>query len=252
MNPAQFTREELWVRRQLTAADIDQRLWERDRALLTEASRLSGSCIFVVDTFRCAYVYASGNFAHRFGYDAHRIATIERQSDYLESRIHPDDRMQMLEMQVRLGQFIYAQPPAERNDYCNHFGFRLLDARGQYVDVVSHHRVLEQDRNGRAWLVAGSIDIAPIQRGTGRIACTVENLKNGTMFSPLPESALLTPRETEILQLIERGFQSKEIASGLSVSIHTVNIHRQNLLRKLNAQYVAELIRAGRQAGLLD
>ena len=177
MKPAQFTREELWVRRQLTAADIDQRLWERDRALLTEASRLSGSCIFVVDTFRCAYVYASGNFAHRFGYDAHRIATIERQSDYLESRIHPDDRMQMLEMQVRLGLFIYAQPPAERNDY---------------------------------------------------------------------------PRETEILQLIERGLPSKEIASGLSVSIHTVNIHRQNLLRKLNAQNVAELIRAGRQAGLLD
>ena len=46
----------------------------------------------------------------------------------------------------------------------------------------------------------------------------------------------LTGREMEILRLIQRGFLSKEIADKLCISIHTVHIHRQNLLRKLGVQ----------------
>lgn len=40
----------------------------------------------------------------------------------------------------------------------------------------------------------------------------------------------LTQRELEILQLIQKGLLSKEIAHNLRISIHTVHIHRQNLL----------------------
>lgn len=74
------------------------------------------------------------------------------------------------------------------------------------------------------------------------------------MFSP---SALSTPsvhltqRETEILRLIQKGSQSKEIANKLHISIHTVHIHRQNLLRKLGVQHSIEAINAGIELGLL-
>lgn len=194
MKPAEITREELWARQQLRADDLDYALWERDRAMLIGAARISRSCTFVVDTFKCAYVFASDNFADRFGYEPRKIAAIERHDDYLESRIHPDDRAQMLALQVQLGQFIYAQPPAERNDYCNHFSYRIRNARGEYVRVVSRHRVLEQDRHGHAWLVMGQIDLSAFQYAAERVACTVENLKTGRMFSPVSTPALLSPR----------------------------------------------------------
>jgi DNA-binding CsgD family transcriptional regulator len=53
---------------------------------------------------------------------------------------------------------------------------------------------------------------------------------------------LLTAREKEVLQLVAKGFSSKQIAHELSISKHTVESHRKNLLQKLNANNVADLI----------
>lgn len=75
------------------------------------------------------------------------------------------------------------------------------------------------------------------------------------MFSPAlpsPASISLTQRELEILQLIQKGLLSKEIAHNLCISIHTVNIHRQNLLHKLGVQNSIEAINAGLKLGILS
>ena len=65
--------------------------------------------------------------------------------------------------------------------------------------------------------------------------------------------SILSPnREAEILRLIQKGLLSKEIADKLCVSIHTVNIHRQNLLRKLGVQNSIEAIRIGYETGILS
>lgn len=255
MKPTNITREELWARQQLSVSNVDYAVWERDKSKLCQLSKISRSCTFVVDVYECRYAFASRNFSDLLGYDSHKIATLERQGDYLESRIHPDDRLQLEALQVQLGQFIYSLPAEQRNDYCNIYSFRVLNARRQYVRVVSKHQVLEQDATGKAWLILGNMDISPNQKESGLVDCTVLNLKNGDMFSPsLPSVPQidLTPRETEILRLIQQGFLSKEIAHRLCISIHTVNIHRQNLLRKLGVQNSIEAIKAGLESGLLS
>lgn len=255
MKPTNITREELWARQRLAVSDIDYAVWERDKSMLHQMAKISRSCTFVVDVYECRYAYASPNFSDLLGYDNHKIATLERQGDYLESRIHPDDRRQLEALQVQLGQFVYSLPAQQRNDYCNIYSFRVRDARHQYVRVVSKHQVLEQDANGKAWLILGNMDISPCQKESEQVDCTVLNLKNGEMFSPpLPAArqTVLTPRETEILRLIQQGFLSKEIAHRLCISIHTVNIHRQNLLRKLGVQNSIEAIKTGLEKGLLS
>ena len=99
------------------------------------------------------------------------------------------------------------------------------------------------------------MDISPNQKESGQVDCSVINLKNGEIFSPSlltrPHTDL-TSREIEILYLIQQGFLSKEIAHRLCISIHTVNIHRQNLLRKLGVQNSIEAIKAGIESGLLS
>jgi len=53
----------------------------------------------------------------------------------------------------------------------------------------------------------------------------------------------LTAREREVLQLIAEGFQSKQIANELEISCKTVGVHRLNIMSKLNAHTVSELVR---------
>lgn len=254
MPSTDITREEMWAKQCLSADNIDYSVWERHKSLLHQMSRINRSCTFVVDVYKLRYAYASSNFADLLGYDSRKIATLERQGDYLESRFHPDDFSQLEELQIKLSRFIYSLPPEQRNDYCNIYSFRVRNAKGQYVRVVSRQQVLEQERTGKAWLIVGNMDIAPDQKESGQVECTVLNLKNGEMFSPtllsLPRIDL-TEREIEILHLIQRGLLSKEIAYKLGISIHTVNIHRQNLLRKLDVQNSIEAINKGIELKLL-
>lgn len=52
----------------------------------------------------------------------------------------------------------------------------------------------------------------------------------------------LTAKEREVLMLVSSGLTTKEIANQLSISHHTVESHRKNLLRKCQAKNSAELI----------
>jgi DNA-binding NarL/FixJ family response regulator len=53
---------------------------------------------------------------------------------------------------------------------------------------------------------------------------------------------LLTPREREILQMLGEGNSNKDVATKLSLSLHTVETHRGNVLEKLNLHSTAEMI----------
>jgi DNA-binding NarL/FixJ family response regulator len=61
----------------------------------------------------------------------------------------------------------------------------------------------------------------------------------------------LTPRETEVLELIAREFSNQEIADRLFISIRTVDTHRRNMLEKLGVRNTAGLVRYAIKNGLL-
>jgi DNA-binding NarL/FixJ family response regulator len=52
----------------------------------------------------------------------------------------------------------------------------------------------------------------------------------------------LSDREMEIINHVTKGESSTEIANNLNVSIHTVNSHRKNILKKLGLKSPTELI----------
>jgi FixJ family two-component response regulator len=55
--------------------------------------------------------------------------------------------------------------------------------------------------------------------------------------------ATLTPRERQVLELLSSGMANKTMATDLGLSRRTVEIHRANLMRKMGAQNVADLVR---------
>ncbi len=55
--------------------------------------------------------------------------------------------------------------------------------------------------------------------------------------------SLVTPREREVFALITHGLQNKEAASILGIAGITLQIHRSNVMRKMQAGSFAELVR---------
>ncbi len=54
---------------------------------------------------------------------------------------------------------------------------------------------------------------------------------------------MLTPREREIMGLVTTGLMNKQIASEIGVSEVTVKLHRGNVMRKMAAKSLADLVR---------
>ena len=53
---------------------------------------------------------------------------------------------------------------------------------------------------------------------------------------------LLSKREIDIISYIRKGLSSREIAETICISVKTVEVHRYNILKKLNMKNVAALV----------
>ncbi len=62
----------------------------------------------------------------------------------------------------------------------------------------------------------------------------------------------ITRREREVLGFIALGMNNQEISQRLSLSVETINTHRKNLLRKLEVNNTAALLRLAMQRGWLE
>jgi len=64
--------------------------------------------------------------------------------------------------------------------------------------------------------------------------------------------ASLTPREREVMGLVVTGLMNKQVAARLDLSEITVKIHRGNVMRKMAAQSLADLVRMAEVLGVRD
>ena len=63
--------------------------------------------------------------------------------------------------------------------------------------------------------------------------------------------ALLTPREQEVMGWVISGKLNKQIAGEIGTSEITVKVHRGNVMRKMGADSVADLVRMAARIGLV-
>ena len=66
------------------------------------------------------------------------------------------------------------------------------------------------------------------------------------------ESAVLSPRECQVLQLIAEGRSTKEIATQLRITSKTIENHRTNMRGKLGLHSIAELTRYAVRHGMIE
>lgn len=93
----------------------------------------------------------------------------------------------------------------------------------------------------------GSVAIRRAERDLFEVECArdcdwfqFKKTNATTLHGPGIES--LSSREIEVLELIGRGFSSRQIAAHLFISKRTVDHHRENISRKLNLSGVSQIL----------
>ncbi|HZH99946.1 MAG TPA: response regulator transcription factor [Flavisolibacter sp.] len=84
-----------------------------------------------------------------------------------------------------------------------------------------------------------------IQSGKKYICEEIKNILSEQVISGEDQNNglnSLSQREIEIIAFIKKGNSSKEIADALSISVKTVEVHRYNILKKLNLKNAAALV----------
>jgi DNA-binding NarL/FixJ family response regulator len=66
---------------------------------------------------------------------------------------------------------------------------------------------------------------------------------SGTQEETRPIFEKITPKEKQILGMIVQGYNSREMADKLFLSIRTVDNHRANMMKKVKAKNTADLVK---------
>lgn len=94
-----------------------------------------------------------------------------------------------------------------------------------------------------ATVTANRVYLSPAIAGV-----VVDHLRQGA-GAPAPNPAL-SPRESEVLQLLAEGNSPRQIAQKLHLSVKTVETHRRQVMEKLDLHSVAELTKYAIRQGL--
>ena len=139
------------------------------------------------------------------------------------------------------------------------YNYRFRTKTGEFRNLLEQTYVLETDINGIASVLLGNIIVLDSKEVIPLRSSTKILRKNGVseiIYSKTHNSAesklnTITNREMDILRNLAAGKTSREIGKELFISLHTVDTHRRNLLKKLGCKTVVELARIAFQNALL-
>jgi DNA-binding CsgD family transcriptional regulator len=115
--------------------------------------------------------------------------------------------------------------------------YSLRESRAvDILDVVRAHNFTLARRNGE-WEFLESPELKQAKAEINKLNGAI-----GVLSHAFNGSNLLTPRERVVLAQLVRGATSKEAARALNISPRTVEFHRANIMKKLGARNLVELV----------
>lgn len=224
-----------------------------DAELIAQLYTRLENCISVLSDMktRKSYIYYS-SLAELLNLDTTEKEIHSIWEDKLLSRIHKEDLQKKYQLEFQFFQLLSSVKVAERVNYGVVTKLRVKNAEG--TNLVLQHRLLyiSSSADGSVRLALCLYNVMFDHPGFDIPEGVIINTRTGKIIDPYQHGIeeILSSREKAVLQLVKRGHRSKEIAANLSLSIHTVNRHRQNIFQKLNVTNALEACRAAEAMGL--
>jgi DNA-binding CsgD family transcriptional regulator len=198
-----------------------------------------------------SYIYYGG-FLQMLGFDENvkdsKVASIWEEEIF--KIIHPDDLTEKHLQELCFYHFVKQRPQKERTNYYLMSKLRMKNKTDSYVSVLHRIFYVSIPTNDTLWLAlclySPLVFDIPAK-------CIIINSIDGhiTDLEEHNNEKILSVREKQVLKLINKGLMSKEIAGILSISIYTVNRHRQDILGKLQVKNSIEACRIAKNLKLI-
>ncbi len=211
-------------------------------------AELEGSIVVLSDMhYNKSYLYY-GEFAKTLGLPPCNNIDDIWEKDIMD-HFHPEDLEQKFIQELLFLNFIRHKPKAKRNGYCLMQPIRMRNENGKWYSVIHKVLYIPEDK-GNLWL--SFCLYSPIE-GLENQTCFILETATGVrhLLSELEGKNILSEREKEILRCINLGFSSKKIADKLFISVNTVSRHRQNIMKKLQANGSIEACNIAQRLQLL-
>ena len=163
--------------------------------------------------------------------------------------IHPEDVVYFLNFEQKVSEFFSQLKLEQILKYKVSYDFRAKKADGNYIRILHQVVTINHSEEGHVLQTLGvHTDISHIKM-TGEPKLSFIGLDGEPSFIDVDYQKKFSSkkeefsiREKEIIRHICRGSTSVEIAHNLSISEHTVNTHRKNILKKTEAKSTADLV----------
>lgn len=233
---------------------LDYSILDKHIPYLEKMDSFANSAISVFDMFKKTHVYVSPSYRNRLGLSVDTRETTEG----FEKLMPPNDQFAAAEAGYCFLKMSLNIKGARIKDYKLINEYRIGTEKNGFMRMKEQYQILETDADGNIWLSLSIIDVSPNQNADVPMQSRFIDQQTGevlifpTYHGKNGSSASLTTREKQILQLIAKGYVSKQIAADLYISPHTVNTHRQNIIEKMDVANTTEAILLASQRGMLD
>lgn len=191
--------------------------------------------------------------------------------------VHPMDRNRIMKLLIEEINLRNAEPIIhDRIPVKSLYRFRTKDH--QWIWIEDSMGVLERDVEGKVKLMIGSLGrfdpsdeeekilaLSMLEDDViykdGKTYINLETLmkiqqsnlkKLATDKAIARDSLKLSGRESEILEYIVKGHSSEDISKKIHVSTNTVNMHRKQIMKKMKAKNLADLVRKSMEIGIFN
>lgn len=165
------------------------------------------------------------------------------------SKFHPDDQPWFLNIETKVAEF-YANLKIEQiPNYKVRYDYRIQKSNGDYIRILQQVIALQHSEVGGLLSTFGvHTNISHIKM-EGKPVLSFIGLNGEPSYIDVPiekiypvSSPNLSKREQEVLLLIVKGMETKEIAQILGIGIETINTYRRKLLEKTKSKNTYEMI----------
>lgn len=121
-----------------------------------------------------------------------------------------------------------------------------------YSEGPSPQNIVDAMLDGAVDYLSWPFEVALLEMALGRLADAGKRFAKAQRRQAEARGAVegLSDRELEVLELMMLGNSNKEIGRKLEISPRTVEIHRGNMMRKLNARSPSDAVRVAMLAGI--